>query len=710
MERDSLRLLVERLKSTPTVLKKLDILNALPEVQKALPSYPLLTTFLEGLNPSSDFALKAVLALEQGPLVFQGLDTVLHPFEALRELIKTLIEVEQLYQPLGGIVGYHLTALELIKDSPAQDEKKNIHYLHPLGTEMSSLNKEVRQAIRWGIEDLGQMGEIYPVGGAGDRLNLIDEENRQPLPAAELQFEGRSLLEGLIRDLQGREYLHFRLTGEHITTPLALMTSHEKENHAHILDICEKCNWFDRPRESFFFFNQPLVPVITKHGDWSLSAPLKLNLKPGGHGVLWKLAVEQGAFHHFNKAGRKKVLVRQINNPIAGTDYGLLAFTGLGCHGDKIFGFASCERLLKTPEGMNVLVEEPKGDGIDYTLTNVEYTEFAKKGLQDAPCKEEKQYSMYPSNTNILFADLDAIEAAVKKNPFPGLLLNMKTPMPTLTREGNVLCVEAGRLETTMQNIADCWPVHFDTPPSKEALANLPTFITFNQRRKTISVTKTSYVPGKSIQGTPEGCYFDLLQNTAELLTHHCKMQIPPLGTEQTYLSEGPSFLFSYHPALGPLYEVIAQKVHGGTLHPGGELQLELAEVEIENLHVQGSLLIQGDLMDSRCILKNVTIENQGIDRTNAAPYWKRAFTRIESVEITLETNSEFYAENVHIKGNQRFHVPAGIRLTVSEKEGELHLEQTPAGKDPLWNYHFAEDQKIVLTKKSPHERALQFI
>lgn len=46
------------------------------------------------------------------------------------------------------------------------------------------------------------MGEIYPLGGAADRLGLVDPETGECLPAAMLSYCGRTLLEGLIRDLQ----------------------------------------------------------------------------------------------------------------------------------------------------------------------------------------------------------------------------------------------------------------------------------------------------------------------------------------------------------------------------------------------------------------------------------------------------------------------------------------------------------------------------
>lgn len=46
------------------------------------------------------------------------------------------------------------------------------------------------------------LGEIYPLGGSADRLGLVDPDTGECLPAAMLPYCGRTLLEGLVRDLQ----------------------------------------------------------------------------------------------------------------------------------------------------------------------------------------------------------------------------------------------------------------------------------------------------------------------------------------------------------------------------------------------------------------------------------------------------------------------------------------------------------------------------
>ena len=56
------------------------------------------------------------------------------------------------------------------------------------------------------------------------------------------------------------------------------------------------------------------------------------------------------------------------SNPLAGTDTTLLALSGSGYMGGKLFGFASCERAVGAAEGMNVLAERrvpsPRSQGL----------------------------------------------------------------------------------------------------------------------------------------------------------------------------------------------------------------------------------------------------------------------------------------------------------------------------------------------------------
>lgn len=69
-------------------------------------------------------------------------------------------------------------------------------------------------------------------------------------------------------------------------------------------------------------------------------------------------------------------------------------------------------------------------------------------------------------------------------------------------------------------------------------------------------------------------------------------VQLPEV---KEYLDQGPSFIFLFHPSLGPLWDVVAQKVEGGSLAPKSELVLEVAEACLRQVHVAGSLRVQAD-------------------------------------------------------------------------------------------------------------------
>jgi hypothetical protein len=528
-------------------------------------------------------------------------------------------------------------------------------------------------------------------------------------------FLADSLLEGVMIDLQAREYLAYKLTGEQVITPVAMMTSKEKNNHAHILRICTENEWFGRPRESFRLFCQPSVPAVNKSGDWCLQKAMKLILKPGGHGAIWRLAQENGVFDWLFSQGKTKALIRQINNPVAGTDYGILAFTGTGCAQDKLFGFASCPRQIKTSEGVNVVVETPTANGFEYVLTNIEYCDFKRFGIADQPEKPGSLYSQFSFNTNLLFADLKAVQAAVKKCPIPGILVNLKK-MTYHTGTGQKKEEEIARLESTMQNIADFFTQEFASPLQKGERGKLRTYLTYNKRRKTISTAKRAFTLGSSLVETPEGCFLDILNNGRELLLQ-CQMEPPEENDSSLFFTRGPSFIFLYHPALGPLYSVICQKIRGGKIFPKSELQLHIAELDMSNLDLQGSLLIHADAVmgdtdakglltyssqTGKCTLKNVTIRNKGIDFDLPNVYWKNEIGRQESCHIILRGHSEFYAENITLPGDFFIEVEEGFRITAVQKEQEIEFIKEPLGASSwFWSYQIEKDHTILIQKNS---------
>ncbi|HAB98750.1 MAG TPA: hypothetical protein DCE71_02890, partial [Parachlamydiales bacterium] len=260
---------------------------------------------------------------------------------SLQRLCSQLKPVDQFYREIGGIIGYQIEVLRRLNQTPGTSFQGSTFY-SPCFYDISHSGIEVEDAVECGLKALPYTAEFYPLGGAADRLHLVDRLTGGDLPAAKMQFAGRSLFEGLIRDVQAREFLYEQKYGKKIVMPIGIMTSAEKDNHKFILEMCESNKWFGRPQDTFRLFCQPLVPAVDERGDWIWAGEGKLFLKPGGHGALWKMARDEGIFSWLHDQKIQQVMVRQVNNPLAGVDSGLLAFLGLGVKHNMSFGFVSC--------------------------------------------------------------------------------------------------------------------------------------------------------------------------------------------------------------------------------------------------------------------------------------------------------------------------------------------------------------------------------
>lgn len=655
-----------------------------------------------------------------------------HEIRELNKLLETLAQIERFYDCIGGVIGYQIMVLELIVQQLVERKNTNwSQHMHevkegqilgidsPTGLDLSENTEYASQAALWGIEGLPDLGEIYPLGGSADRLDLVDPNTGECLPAAMLPFCGRTLLEGLIRDLQAREFLHFKLYGTQCITPVAIMTSSAKNNHKHITSLCETLSWFGRGRSTFQLFEQPLVPVVgAEDGQWLVTKPFSPLSKPGGHGVIWKLAHDKGIFKWFFCQGRKGATVRQVSNVVAATDVTLLALAGIGLRQGKKLGFASCDRVSGATEGINVLMEKKCPDGNwEYGVSCIEYTEFDKFGITNGSLPKSLQ-AEFPANTNILYVDLPSAElvgSSKNVNSIPGMVLNTRKTINYVDQFGRRCSVSGGRLECTMQNIADNYFNSYSSRCYNGVEDELDTFIVYNERRRVTSSAKKKRRHGdKSLRQTPDGALLDILRNAHDLLSP-CDIKLPEIEADENYVYSGPPFLILLHPALGPLWEVTRQKFNGGSISKGSELQIEIAELFWRNVQVNGSLVIKAEnIMGSmkidesgesilhhgqrcgRCKLQNVKVLNEGIDwRYGGNVYWKHDVKRSEVLQIILHGNAEFEATDVVLQGNHVFEVPDGYKLKIMPGSPGLAIQLDPIEEGMMDSGSWHWDYKI---------------
>lgn len=676
---------------------KEEALLSFPTVISFLSNHPEYHSVLKNLKEGDRILLLSLVAIEQVERVFP--DTP--KGEELENFFSQLRETEKFYASIGGLIGYYFEILSALVEEENAEKIEEEYFVPPM-EDLSTRGAKVDEMVAKGIAHLDELAELYPVGGAADRLRFVKKEGERPLPAACLPLGGVSLLSGLIRDVQARESLYFNIYGKQVTIPIAMMTSDEKDNHQQVMAILEENHWFGRGKDHVMLFRQPLVPIVDQHGHFVFCEGRQLLCKPGGHGVIWKLAQESQVFDWLYQKGKKKLLVRQINNPIAGSDSTLLAFTGVGFARDAQFGFASCPALPGAAEGIDVL-KLSKGDfGYRVTISNVEYCDVKKR---DRIANVEN----LPANTNILFADIQGIEKAVRSCLLPGKLVNFKKSA-YIDELGNQKELVIGRLETMMQNIADVFATEFKERPTEQELSTLPVFLTYNERCKTISTVKKAEKTKGDLE-TPSACFSDVLHNNCALLRDHCKIDLP--NTENLSV-ESPPFLLFYHPALGPLYSIIGQKIQRGKWSQASEVQLEISTLFMHDVTVDGSLhIIATDPLghvDSagkqlysdnggKCFLENVTIANRGVDQEADNNYWQNQINHKEICTIFIEGNGEFYAKGVTLHGDIQITVPSGKRVTAVENHGNVtFVEQEIERPSWKWRYKNRENQ-IVLEK-----------
>jgi len=109
---------------------------------------------------------------------------------ANKEETSSLLAIDEFYASIGGILGYHYLSLKYLKGI---ENKKNFAYYPPQLIDLRKPTKSIREKIFYALKKLPLLTEIYPLGGAADRLHLVEKLTQKPLPAAKLPLLGKGL-------------------------------------------------------------------------------------------------------------------------------------------------------------------------------------------------------------------------------------------------------------------------------------------------------------------------------------------------------------------------------------------------------------------------------------------------------------------------------------------------------------------------------------
>ena len=224
---------------------------------------------LSNIDAEDAYLLRCVVACGQADAALRlDSDDPVHVANAVKPLCATMRNVERFYDMIGGVVGYQFAALELVHEafggppatvsealgqmdsdaassstassstassstaspgSPSSSSFAPTCEMHaPVGPDLRSDSRaRSRGGRRPGLGAPSDGGGVpSPRRGGPPRLER-PRDGREP-SAALLNYNGRTLIEGLIRDLTAREWLYYKTHGSQVRTPVAVMTSAAK--------------------------------------------------------------------------------------------------------------------------------------------------------------------------------------------------------------------------------------------------------------------------------------------------------------------------------------------------------------------------------------------------------------------------------------------------------------------------------------------------
>ena len=216
------------------------------------------------------------------------------------------------------------------------------------------------EAVKKGEDALraGKVGAILVAGGQGSRLGFNGPKGVfQVGPITD-----RTLFQYHTEKIMALEKRF------NTVIPFYIMTS--KMNHQDTMSFFENHNYFNRPKESFIFFSQGMLPTLDEDGCLILENKAHLSLAPDGHGGLIKALDVNGLVKDMADKGIDWLYYFQVDNVLVN----ICDPAFIGYH----IGYES-EMSAKTV--YKLYPEEKLGNIglIDGKVATIEYTELSEE-------------------------------------------------------------------------------------------------------------------------------------------------------------------------------------------------------------------------------------------------------------------------------------------------------------------------------------------
>ena len=463
-----------------------------------------------------------------------------------------------------------------------------------------------RQAAAWGLEELPRMAEVYPLGGAGDRLGLQDEVTRR-IPACASPSQRAYAHRGAAsRSHHARESLCHKVHGTQHVTPVAVMTSAAKGRlHGAVSKLMED-NAVVRvhaEKEAFRLFSRPpwSPTVATRGGDaWCAETRrgrLAVALKPGGHGtnLETRLHDREASLPGSPPTDRRGLppFARSHATPWRARDTTILALSAARRpRRTGTMGFASAASDTSARPGVSV---NPRSVGTgsgtcSYGISNVErYTVLAQHGISDDPAAPGSTESRYRSRhqrprTSVWRRSATRCSPP-QREAFPGMLVEDLSPLRLASRTTAPRAVawrlpcRTSRTSSPRVSEGSAWTRSEWETSQRSCCTPFAVASRLRRRRSTIRPRRTSRRPPAVLSW--------ISSRTPRICSIGAGVKHPPPGAPWSSTSPRvPGSSSAPTRRSGPLWDVTEQKIRGGALADRAEVRLEVAEMQWENVSV----------------------------------------------------------------------------------------------------------------------------
>jgi len=316
--------------------------------------------------------------------------------------------------PGGGLSGYLSRARGLLKD--AQEGKNPFEGLVPKVPEGERLcgetgpgSKVYAEYEQLGMEQLELTAFCLVAGGLGERLGYPGIK----IGITSEVTTGVTFIETYIKFiLSFQEYVRKNTGKEHLTLPLAIMTS--GDTHLKTVELLQRENYFGMDAKHVILMQQEKAPALMDADGRIAVKNGKVETKPHGHGDVHSLLYDRGLPHKWAQQGRKWLIFFQDTNPLPFRS--LCAVLGVSAKNEFDMNSVAVPRFPSEAVGGICRLESPSGEN---PLTiNVEYSQLdplLKATPTGGDVADASGFSPYPGNINILVLKVPTMDTVLEK-------------------------------------------------------------------------------------------------------------------------------------------------------------------------------------------------------------------------------------------------------------------------------------------------------